>query len=295
MIYGVGESVLDILFREDQPQKAVPGGSAFNSMIALGRHHLPAAMLTQVGDDHVGEITLDYMRSHGVATDLVCRAGGMQSHVSLAFLDAQGDAHYSFYKDHRGWNTTALMAAAERVVFTHEDVLLLGSFFAVNPLVRPVVSLLLHRAHEAGALIYYDLNYRQPHAAQLAEVRPYIEENMRLATVVRGSTDDMRIVYQEEDIERLYSRIGALCGVLILTDGAGPVRVCRGQDRVVLPTPPVTPVSTVGAGDNFNAGFIAGYLQQYLTPDTAQWTPAQLTEMTLVAQAYSLELVTSKD
>ena len=30
-IIGVGETVLDIIFRNDQPVKAVPGGSAFNA------------------------------------------------------------------------------------------------------------------------------------------------------------------------------------------------------------------------------------------------------------------------
>ena len=35
-IIGIGETVLDIVFREGQPQAAVPGGSVFNSMISLG-------------------------------------------------------------------------------------------------------------------------------------------------------------------------------------------------------------------------------------------------------------------
>jgi hypothetical protein len=34
---GIGETVLDILFKDDQPQKAVPGGSTFNSIVSLGR------------------------------------------------------------------------------------------------------------------------------------------------------------------------------------------------------------------------------------------------------------------
>ena len=37
MIAGIGETVLDILFRNGQPQAAVPGGSVFNAMVSLGR------------------------------------------------------------------------------------------------------------------------------------------------------------------------------------------------------------------------------------------------------------------
>jgi len=36
-VIGIGETVLDILFKDNQPQKAIPGGSAFNSIVSLGR------------------------------------------------------------------------------------------------------------------------------------------------------------------------------------------------------------------------------------------------------------------
>ena len=56
-IIGLGETVLDIVFREGQPQAAVPGGSVFNSMISLGRTagrlspEIRLLMESQVGDD----------------------------------------------------------------------------------------------------------------------------------------------------------------------------------------------------------------------------------------------------
>ncbi len=48
-VIGIGETVLDILFKNDQPQKAVPGGSTFNSIVSLGRAGVPCAMMTEVG------------------------------------------------------------------------------------------------------------------------------------------------------------------------------------------------------------------------------------------------------
>lgn len=35
-IIGIGETVLDVIFRNDNPTAAVPGGSTFNAMISLG-------------------------------------------------------------------------------------------------------------------------------------------------------------------------------------------------------------------------------------------------------------------
>ena len=48
-VIGIGETVLDILFKNDQPQKAVPGGSTFNSIVSLGRAGVNCVMVTEVG------------------------------------------------------------------------------------------------------------------------------------------------------------------------------------------------------------------------------------------------------
>ena len=36
-VIGIGETILDILFRDGQPQAAVPGGSVYNAVISLRR------------------------------------------------------------------------------------------------------------------------------------------------------------------------------------------------------------------------------------------------------------------
>ena len=40
-VIGIGETILDIIFRGDQPSAAVPGGSVFNGIVSLGRMSLP--------------------------------------------------------------------------------------------------------------------------------------------------------------------------------------------------------------------------------------------------------------
>ena len=91
-VIGIGETVLDILFKEDQPQKAVPGGSTFNSIVSLGRAGVPCAMVTEVGGDHIGDIICRYLQDNGVSDEYVCRHEKVKSHISLAFLDEHNDA-----------------------------------------------------------------------------------------------------------------------------------------------------------------------------------------------------------
>ena len=255
-VIGIGETVLDILFKNDQPQKAVPGGSTFNSIISLGRAGVPCTMVTEVGGDHIGDLTCRYLRENGVSSEYVCRHEHIKSHISLAFLDENNDAQYVFYKDHASITLDGMLP-----LFCNDDVVLFGSFFALNPAIRPVVGGLLRDARKAGAWLYYDVNFRKTHIADLPDTMPYIEENMSLADVVRGSIEDFDYIFGLHDGDAIYERVSRHCSTLILTDGARPIRVYTPTSCKTYPVQAIETVSTVGAGDNFNAGYIYAMLQ----------------------------------
>ena len=250
-VIGIGETVLDILFKDDQPQKAVPGGSTFNSIVSLGRVGVPCAMVTEAGGDHIGDIICRYLQDNGVSPEFVCRHENVKSHVSLAFLDEDNDAQYIFYKDH-----ASVMLDGKLPEITKDDVVLFGSFFAINTVIRPVVRGLLKAARDAGAWLYYDVNFRKNHIADVPDVMQNVEENMMLADVVRGSVEDFGYLYGLRGGDEIYSRVSRYCRKLILTDGARSIRVYTPDVCETYPVQPIETVSTVGAGDNFNAGYI---------------------------------------
>jgi len=255
-VIGIGETVLDILFKNDQPQKAVPGGSTFNSIVSLGRAGVPSVMVTEVGGDHIGEIICRYLQENGVSSEYVCQHKHIKSHISLAFLNENNDAQYVFYKDHASVSLDGKLPEIGK-----DDVVLFGSFFAINPVIRPVVGGLLRTAREAGAWLYYDVNYRKDHIPDLPNVMGNIEENMRLADVVRGSTEDFGYMYGLLDSDAVYERVSHYCSTLILTDGPRSIRVYTPEGCETYPVQAIETVSTVGAGDNFNAGYIYAMLQ----------------------------------
>lgn len=250
-VIGIGETVLDILFKDDQPQKAVPGGSTFNSIVSLGRAGVPCIMVTEVGGDHIGDIICRFLVENGVSSEFVCRHEGVKSHITLAFLDEHNDAQYVFYKDHA---SVALDGKLPQI--QHDDVVLFGSFFAINPAIRPAVSSMLHNARKAGAWLYYDINFRKTHIPDIPDVMANIEENMRLADVVRGSMEDFNYLYGLHDGDAIYERVSRFCSTLILTDGARSIRIFTPDSCKTYPVQAIETVSTVGAGDNFNAGYI---------------------------------------
>lgn len=255
-VIGIGETVLDILFKDNQPQKAIPGGSTFNSLVSLGRAGVPCVMVTEVGDDHIGDLTCQYLRENGVSDEFVRRHEGTKSHITLAFLDEHNDAQYIFYKDHA---SAALDGKLPHI--QADDIVLFGSFFAINPAIRPVVRSMLCEAQKAGAWLYYDINFRKTHIADIPHVMENIEENMQLANIVRGSIEDFGYLYNLTDADAIYERVRPFCPTLILTDGARMIRFYSPTGCEKYSVSPIETVSTVGAGDNFNAGYIYAKLK----------------------------------
>jgi len=257
-VIGIGETVLDIIFKNDKPVDAIPGGSTFNALISLGRtlpKQVPVLMVTEIGDDHIGEMIVSFMEGNGVSSEAVSRSVGHQSHISTAFLDSNNDAHYEFFKDHASAGLSA--DKIEGITFTNDDIVLFGSFFAVNPVIRSSTAMLLKRAREAGAILYYDINFRKSHLKDLPLIADNIVENCALADFVRGSSDDFSILYGTSDGRRIYDEhIAPFCRNFILTRGAEPTEVYQNDLCWSFPVPQVETVSTIGAGDNFNAGFI---------------------------------------
>ena len=252
----IGETVLDIIFKDDQPMRANPGGSTFNSSVSLGRAGINVSMVGETGADHTGEIVRKFLEDNGVDPSFMRVRTDMDTKVAMAFLDENNDASYTFLgKVHEGQED-----------FVHprinaDDVVLFGSFFALDPVNRPHIRKFLSDARDAGAIVYYDVNFRPSHAKELDVLVPSILENISGADIVRCSTDDLLTAFGTRDAEKVYGEIIAgRCRNFILTDGGGDIRLLSGDLRLTFPVEKVKTVSTIGAGDSFNAGIAYGLI-----------------------------------
>lgn len=263
-VVGVGETILDILFKNNQPVAAVPGGSSFNSIISVGRAGVPCAFVGYTGADVVGQQTVDFMHKNGVSTEFFLVKEEEKSAISLAFLNENGDANYAFYKQPpftpEGWKAPTLAAG---------DILLYSSYYAVCKGTRPMITKLLEEANKVGAIVYYDLNFRRSHAHELEALRPAILGNFSQSSIVRGSADDFEIMYGTRDASLIYQQhIKDSCPIFICTAGAGQINVCTPTRSYTFQAPRVeNVVSTVGAGDSFNAGFACALIWMGITKE----------------------------
>lgn len=261
-VIGIGETVLDIIFRDEKPISALPGGSTFNAIISLGRSGVKASMISETGNDRIGQNIIKFMESNGIDASYVNVYPESKSPLSLAFLNDHNDADYIFYKDH----------PHDRIDYVYpevnaDDIVLFGSFFALNPVIRPQVYAFLDYARQRGAILYYDVNFRVSHKNEVMKVTPNLLDNLEMADIVRGSSEDFEILFRQHDADTVYrSQIAFYTKKFIYTRSADPVEV-RGDSGFSkqYPVLPTETVSTIGAGDNFNAGFIYGLIKNGIT------------------------------
>ena len=261
-VIGIGETVLDIIFRDEQPIHALPGGSTFNAIISLSRAGMKTSFIGETGNDRVGRMIIKFLKDNGCNTDSVNVYPDSKSPLSLAFLNERNDAEYIFYKDHPN----------DRLDFTFpevnaDDIVLFGSYYALNPVIRPQVKGFLDYAKERGAILYYDVNFRASHQHEVMKLTPNLLENFELADIVRGSSEDFQILFKKDDPDVVYrSQIMFYTKKFIYTQAAQPVELrADGGLKKQYPVDPIETVSTVGAGDNFNAGFIYGLIRYGIT------------------------------
>ena len=256
-VFGIGETILDIIFRNDQPQKAVPGGSVFNGLISLGRLNVPVSFISELGNDRVGDMIRDFMEDNHITTEFVDRFPDGKSPISLAFLDDDKNANYIFYKDYPAQRLEVPLPKIEK-----DDIFVFGSYYSLNPVLRTRMVEFLQYAQERKAIIYYDPNFRKAHAHEAIRLMPTVLENLEFADIVRGSDEDFQNLYGKSDAQEVYKEhIQFYCDRFLTTHGANGVNLHTRNFTRHFDSPQIQPLSTIGAGDNFNAGIIYGLLK----------------------------------
>lgn len=251
-IIGIGETIMDIIFKDGQPPAAVPGGSVFNGIVSLGRLHQPCTLISETGNDRVGQLILDFLRQNGVDSRHVAVYQDGRSAISLAWLNERNEADYMFYKDY----PKARLEVDWPDIYP-DDIVMMGSYFVLNPTLRPKVRDFLSYARRQGALIFYDFNFRSSHSHEVEAIFPTMLENVELADIVRGSVDDFRVLFSTDNPAEVYARhIAPRCSTLLTTAAGDSVSLISTHCQAQYSVPQVETVSTIGAGDNFNAGIV---------------------------------------
>jgi fructokinase len=261
-IYTIGETLFDIIFKNDQPQAGKAGGAMLNSAVSLGRIGLPVQLISEYGDDDIGRIIDNFLRLNGVSTLFTDHFREGSTALAIAVLDDKNDASYTFYK-----NYPVKRLEMDFPSISKDDIILYGSIYAITREIRSRFISFMTGAAARGGLLLYDPNFRKAHESELDELRPLIIENIRMARIVRGSDEDFQNIFGASSPDEAWDVIKQYCNCMVYTASARGVYVRTTNFAGKFPVKPVNPLSTIGAGDNFNAGMIAAIYKNDISAD----------------------------
>jgi fructokinase len=261
-IYGIGETVFDIIFKNEQPQAAKAGGAMLNSTVSLGRIGLPVSFISEYASDNVGRIIDSFLSENGVGTGYIDHFREGKTKLALAFLNDRNDASYTFYQEYPEKRLNIDFPDIRK-----DDIILCGSIYAITSEIRVKFMDLITSAKKSGAIVIYDPNFRPTHSSDLEALMPMIIENMKTAKMIRGSNEDFKNIFGADTPDEAWEVVRKYCSCLVYTANSEGVYVRTISYSGRFGVKAIKPLSTIGAGDNFNAGMMAAIYLNQITSD----------------------------
>lgn len=247
----VGESVVDVVPRDDGTTVEHPGGSPANVAVALTRLGVPVDLVTAVGPDARGDSLLRHLQRSGVRVVGDAAILPLTS-TAVARLDAHGAASYDF--DLRT-DLPEPPATTDRV-HVHA-----GSVAAVVEPGRSAVRRVL-ASHRKTATISYDINARPALTGSGSDLATAVDEVCALSDLVKASDEDLAVVYPGAPTDEAARRILALGpAAVVVTRGASGATCYTQAQEISVAGFGVSVVDTIGAGDSFLAALLDGLLR----------------------------------
>lgn len=240
-------------------------GAEWNVAIALASAHTPSAVISRLGDDGFGRFLLSALDEHGVDTsaieiDPTAPTGLYVKELGPATQGVLASSmHYYRAMSAATRITPALLEtpAVQRVLAKARLVHTTGITPAISDGARAAQDALF--AERGDRLISFDLNWRPMlWEGREDEAREVLGGYMARADIVQCSSSDAAALFGTSDAAALRAAFPAP-RYLVVTREDGSVAF-DGTERVDAPALDATVVETIGAGDAFAAGFLAGVL-----------------------------------
>lgn len=240
----------------------LPGGGAANTGLALAQMGVPVSVFSKVGGDPNGAFLVDALSGRGVDVSGIRVSAEDSTPFTYVGIHPDGDRTFIHTP---GANRTFTLDNVDREALLTCDILLYQDLWVLPGIDGAPAAELLAEARSRGVVTCLDECWG------LGPDRETWEAVLPHADYALPSMDDMRVIYPDvapDDLAGLLCGRGA--GSVILKMGAEGCLVCAEGRTLRVPAAATEIVDTTGAGDCFDAGFIAGLTLDMAAEDAAR-------------------------
>lgn len=278
----VGEAMVELSRGADGRFTLAFGGDTFNTAVYLARSGMKVAYASALGDEAFSRSIIEFGAAEGVDMGLVLKVSGRSPGLYLVTTDAKGERAFHYWRDTsparllfelEGWQAAAEAMVTARAVYFSGITL---SLYSNQGLGRFLAT--LEMAREKGAASVFDGNFRpRGWDGDIARARTVFAEALKRATIALPTFEDEAALWGDASPSATIARITTygVSEVVVKNGAGGAVVHAEGRTFEVPVEREVAPVDTTGAGDSFNAGYLASRLEG-ASPEAAALTGHRL-------------------
>jgi 2-dehydro-3-deoxygluconokinase len=234
------------------------GGAESNLAIALSRLGIHAGWVSCLGDDEPGQLVLDRVRAEGVDTSRVRRLEDYPT--GLYLREKVGTTARVYYYRHGSAASTMEPQTFDREYLEGASFLhLTGITAALSDACRGFTLWAARESKAAGTRVSFDVNYRSKLWSP-EDARAFAEEMLPEVDLLFIGDEEARALWGRDDEEFLKELSEKGPPEVVLKSGGEGSMLYLEDLTLSHPGFEATEVDPVGAGDAFNAGYLAGYL-----------------------------------
>ncbi|MDO7843514.1 sugar kinase [Sphingomonas immobilis] len=264
-IVAFGEGMIEIAGNIGSTGLIGYGGDVLNVTVALARLGLAPSFMTALGVDVWSGELADAWAAEGVDLSLIARHPDRVPGLYGIRTDAEGERTFIYWRGVSAARFFFQLAESEALLkqAAQADVLFLSgiTLSLYNAAAQRRIGDLAETIRERGGQVVFDGNYRPngwPDARAAADAFDAFAPYVSLALPTAGDEQLLHGIGDGETIARRWHQAGAEEVVVKL--GAEGAYVSHPGGTHLVTTEALTPVDTTGAGDAFDAGYLAARL-----------------------------------
>ena len=283
----VGDACLDIIiplkqfadnFEGRETSNIIPeisgGGTCANTAVALKKLGIDTAYVGTLGTDYGGKFLYNELNSFGIDTEFTVVDPDLNTANVFAFIDAKGERHmWAFPKENLSFSYLDLskidLDKVKRSKWLHSS----GMNYLFDGPILEVLPELFKIAFEAGVITSFDLNTRVAKPENLSyNISKAVRDTLPYVRYLLGSAkDEFYSFCPKEDWHDSVDSFVTKDRTVVARIGSEGAYAVSVNEKVMQKPFDVPVVTTVGAGDAFNAGFIASMISGKTLSDGVTW------------------------
>lgn len=271
MILSIGEILADMVgekAEEGMLFKSFCGGAPFNVAVNAKQAGAKVGFIGKVGNEPIGKfVTAEAQKANLDYLDVYVDSE-RKTTIAIVTLE-NGERDFSFFRrDTADFNITK-----QEINFgKYQDLSIvhLGSLMLSEKYGRKLAKYIATQTKKAGKKLSFDLNFRMDIYKDFNDAvkayKPFVDS----ADIVKFSDDELRAYTGIEDVETAVKSLIRKDKLIVVTMGSKGSAYYYNELSGIVPTEPIKPIDTTGAGDAFFGTLLANIEGKELTQEVIE-------------------------